>query len=423
MGLSRNERQLKAVEQEMERHSKAAQDIWAKADAEDRETTPEEKAEVEKEIKSIETLKAQKSDLEDAIEVEKKVKEVSVGIKDDDLGDKKAPVQPEAKDLGSQFVESEGFKRLQAADTSGNFSTGKIALKTTLFEGDMDAPGAGAPLVPEDQRPGILPILFERLTIAGLMATGTTNSNTVRYVVEEVADPGSIGSVDEGALKPEAALSFDEVDEPVRKIASFLPVSDEMLEDSAQIRSYINARLTLFVQQEEENQLLNSTGAGSDIDGLLNRVPGGNQAIVSDADAANDADHIYAALTVVRTGSFLEPDAIVVNPADWADIRLLKDGSENYIGGSPFSNTGSEPNESLWGKRVVVTAAIEEGTALVGAFSTAAQVFRRGGLTVEASNSHADYFRRNLTAIRAEERLALAVYRPAAFATADVSGS
>ena len=39
---------------------------------------------------------------------------------------------------------------------------------------------------------------------------------------------------------------------------------------------------------------------------------------------------------------------------------------------------------------------------------------------VEASNSHSDYFQRNLTAIRAETRLALAVYRPEAFATADI---
>jgi HK97 family phage major capsid protein len=55
------------------------------------------------------------------------------------------------------------------------------------------------------------------------------------------------------------------------------------------------------------------------------------------------------------------------------------------------------------------------GTALVGAFKTAAQIFRKGGVRVEASNSHADFFVKNLVAIRAEERLALAVYRPAAF--------
>jgi hypothetical protein len=34
---------------------------------------------------------------------------------------------------------------------------------------------------------------------------------------------------------------------------------------------------------------------------------------------------------------------------------------------------------------------------------------------VSASNSHSDFFKKNLTAIRAEERVALTVYRPEAF--------
>jgi len=54
-------------------------------------------------------------------------------------------------------------------------------------------------------------------------------------------------------------------------------------------------------------------------------------------------------------------------------------------------------------------------TVLVGSFQQASQFFRRGGLRVEASNSHQDFFIKNLTAIRAEERGALAVYREGAF--------
>lgn len=433
---SRNERELQATEQRMQELSKQAQDIWAKADTEDRETSDEEKTEVEKLLKNIETLKGKKADLEDAVRVEGEVKAISKSIPvendeededDDETGTRqrtgKKSQDLEVKSIGDQFTDSEGYKRLQSAGIQGSsFSTGKIALKATLFEGSLGSPLAGTTLVPEDRRPGIQQILFERLTVAALLAPGQTTSNVVRYVVETVADAGSIGPVAEGAVKPEAELEFDETDEPVRKIATFLPISDEMLEDAAQIRSYINARLSLFVQQEEENQLLNGDGTGININGLLNRVPVGNSGILSDAQAANDADHIFAALTVARR-SFLEPDGIIVNPDDWATLRLLKDQNDNYIGGSPFSNGAGEPTETLWNKRVIVTEAMAAGAALVGSFRMAAQVFRRSGLTVEASNSHADYFKRNLTAIRAEERLALAVYRPAAFATADVSGS
>jgi HK97 family phage major capsid protein len=72
---------------------------------------------------------------------------------------------------------------------------------------------------------------------------------------------------------------------------------------------------------------------------------------------------------------------------------------------------------SYWGVPVVVSTAVGAGTALVGAFREAARIYRRGGLTVEASNAHRDYFQKNLVALRAEERLASAIYRPSAFTT------
>ena len=52
---------------------------------------------------------------------------------------------------------------------------------------------------------------------------------------------------------------------------------------------------------------------------------------------------------------------------------------------------------------------------LVRAFHAPAQVFRKGGIRVDATNSHLDYFTKNLVAIRAELREALIVPRPQCF--------
>jgi HK97 family phage major capsid protein len=162
-------------------------------------------------------------------------------------------------------------------------------------------------------------------------------------------------------------------------------------------------------------------GAGGDnLLGLYPQVPDDHKYVVSDADSPSAADHIYEAITVVRVDSFLEPDTIIIHPIDWADLRLLKDQNDNYIGGSPFSNTGSNPGESLWGLRVVVTQSAIPGSALVAAFATATQIFRRGGLSVEASSSHDTFFVENKTAIRAELRLGLHVSRAAGLALADL---
>jgi hypothetical protein len=65
----------------------------------------------------------------------------------------------------------------------------------------------------------------------------------------------------------------------------------------------------------------------------------------------------------------------------------------------------------LAGRRL---AAIGAGTALVGN-SQSAQVWNRGGMQVEATNSHASNFTLNLSVIRAERRLGLCVYRSNGF--------
>jgi HK97 family phage major capsid protein len=423
--VNRHQRRLHGIVEAQKEHVHAYKAIWKRADDENREPSEEERLEVEAHMKSIEDLNGEKAEVEATLQTLKRVDDLGreIGIEDDG-GNTNSPA-PRAKTLGDQFINSTGYKNQREKGFSGNWKTGQIELqtKTTLTEGDNPfleggTAGDGGHLVPLDQRPGILPILFERLTVADLFASGTTDSNAINYVQETVAT-NAAGRVAEGAAKPEAALAFDNVQEAVKKLAVFLPVSDEMLDDAPALRSYINSRLTLFVRQEEEEQLLHGAG-GSNFLGLLPRIPAANRYVTSSATSPNAADHIYEALTVARR-SFLEPDGIIVHPDDWADLRLLKDGNDNYIGGSPFSNTGNgEPGDRLWGKRVVVTTAMFQGAAVVGAFGAAGQVFRRTGLAVEASNSHSDYFVKNLTAIRAEERLALAVYRPASFAIADI---
>lgn len=324
----------------------------------------------------------------------------------------KSTEEPETKSkvagsLGKQFVESAQYKGLRDRGLQGgSWSTGAIPMEyKTLLD---TSSGSGGTLIQPDVSPGILPLLFQRLTVADLMPSGNTDSNTVRYLKETTAT-NAADTVAEGAAKPESAFVFDDIDESVRKIATFLPVTDEMLEDYSQIMSYLDGRLRLFIQITEEDQLLNGSITPPDIVGILNRTNVQSQAKGTDTDV----DAIFKAMTKVRN-QFVEPDGLVINPADWQDVRLLKDANDQYYGGGPF---GPQYGENLWGMRVVVTTAIAAGTALVGAFRTAAQIFRKSGITVEASNGYSDYFVKNKTAIRAEERLALAVYRPAAFCT------
>ncbi len=267
--------------------------------------------------------------------------------------------------------------------------------------------------------PGVPGILDQQpLMIADLFAQGTTNSLTVRYIQED-SFTNAATAVAEGAAKPESTLNVSEVDATVRKIAVWTKVTDEMLADFDQISSYINARLAYMVQGLEDNHLLNGTGNTNQIKGILQFT--GIQTV---SGAANPLDGVLKAISYVRGANgagFGEPDAIIMNPKDWMNAKLTKDQNLQYYGGGPFSGiygAGMYSNVyNMWGLPCVVTTAIAQGTALVGAFRAGAQIFRRKGLTIESTNSNEDDFKLNLVMIRAEERLALACYQPNKFCT------
>lgn len=399
------------LERERDQKLKAARAITDKAEAEGRSLAKEEEDEVKAIIDEVRKIKAQIGDIDknqsitDAIEAE--------------FGPINEPAEQvkSARTIGEAFVNSDRYKGLlDRGLKGGKWTTGPIDLpfhgaKATLLEsGNTNMIGALT-----DVQPGIDSIRFERLTIADLLGSATTTSASVTVLQETVAT-NAAGAVTEGADKPESTIAFDIVTEQVRKIATFLPVSDEMLEDVAQIRTYLDGRLRLFVQQEEEAQLLGGNGTPPNLSGLLDRAIQTSTAVALDNTAI---DAIYQAITLIRTNALFEADGIVMNPLDWAKVRLQKDSNEQYYGGGPFTgaygNAGGMAPNNLWGLPVVVTAAMTQGSALVGAFQAGATVWRRSGLTVEASNSHDDFFQKNLTAIRAEERLALSVLRPQAF--------
>jgi len=310
------------------------------------------------------------------------------------------------KSLGERFTEDRAYKSFNAH--GGN--------QTTVFSAD-DMLGiavktvfgtTGSTLTEYDRQPGIILLGTQRLTIADLLAQGETTMNTIRYV-QETSFTNAATSVAEGATKPEAAFATNEQDAPVRKIAVVAKVTDEMFADFPVIRDYIDNRLRLMIGLREEAQLLNGNGTAPNIRGILSVAGILTQARGNDPGP----DAVYKGIVKVQTTGFFDPDAVVLNTIDWQNIRLLKTADGIYIWGSPADTAPSR----LWGLNVVFTTAMVQGTGLVGAFKLGAQIFRRQGVTMETTNSNVDDFVNNLIAIRVEERLALAVYRPTAFAT------
>jgi HK97 family phage major capsid protein len=296
--------------------------------------------------------------------------------------------------LGQDQLES--FGRKSWAKFRGEL--GELAIKTLITSADL------TPL--EDRRPGIVPSAQEERTVADLMLAGTTTAQKVTYF-EETTFTNSAAETEEGTAKPESALDFTLREDNVRKIATWVPVTDEMMEDVPTFESYLRARLAFMVRQREELQLLRGNGSGQNILGLYNRT--GVQTVTG--YGSSTIDSILRAIVEIQKDAFVEPTAMVIHPLDWFDVRTSKDTTGNYLLGPA---TQDPDTARPWGLQVRVTTNALENTALVGAFNQA-QVFRRSGIAVAISTENEDYFIYNKLAVRAEERLALAVYRPAAF--------
>jgi HK97 family phage major capsid protein len=264
---------------------------------------------------------------------------------------------------------------------------------------------------PQARRQAPVDMALEERTVGDLMMQGTTDSTTIEYY-EETTVTNNAAAVAEGATKPESALAWTLRTETVRDIAHWIPATRQALRDVSFLESQIRGRLTFGVQRAEEAELLSGSGVAPHLTGLLNRS--GIQTQAKGADPVPDA--IFKAMQKVRGAAgagFAEPTAVVLHPNDWTDIRLLRTADGIYIWGSP-SDAGPE---RIWSKEVRQTTGITEGTGLTGAFRPFAEVVRREGITIEVSTEHSTYFIENKVAIRAEEALTLAVYRPSAFAT------
>jgi HK97 family phage major capsid protein len=324
---------------------------------------------------------------------------------------------------GDRFVASQGWKSISDPASRGQqWSTGAIEVGFQTKAGTVleSGQGAGFTVTPEVV-PGVVSKLFEQIGVADLFAQGQTTAASIRYITEGTATSGAAG-VAEGGTKPASDLAYSTVDEAVKKIATVLTVSDELLEDAVSIQSYLNSRLNLFTTIEEERQLLRGAGT-NELVGIFGRS-GINQYTKLAAD--DNAVGLLKVLNGTRGSAFVEPDAIIMHPTNWLSTRLLRDGAGGTIGqfygGGPFSAAygGQSPMagafvDTLWNKPVVLSTVVGVGTALVGSFGQAAQIMRRGGRTVEASNQHASYFQQNLVMLRGESRAALCVYRPVAF--------
>lgn len=370
------------------------------------DTSRELKGWMEKANNEIESVKKLDSETKSALD--------KLSTKAAELTDKCLDLERRISDAGSTegksetagelLTKSEAFQAMAA----GRSKFARVELKTAI----VNATGQNQPLVADMRVPGIINNPNRVLTIRDLMPVGRTASNLVQFTKENVYTNNAAAQYSspnrENVTKPESGITFTLANAAVVTLAHFIPVSRQVLDDAPQLESYVNGRLLYGLKLEEEDQLLNGAGTSGSLSGLL--ASGNNTAYNRSATGDTRIDTLRKAITQAALSEYMA-DAIIINPEDWEAIELTKASDGQYIMANPMALAGPQ----LWGKRVVATNSIAEGTFLVGAFTMGAQVWDRMDAAVQISYEDGDNFKKNMATLLAEERLALTVYRPAAF--------
>lgn len=303
-----------------------------------------------------------------------------------------------------------GGSRLMARETRGLVYTGSFP--------------TGA--VERDRIPGILDQQFARPTVRDAFGSTPTTSNLIAFVrhllgsdtnaAAWVAEP----SVHDGStgLKPQSTLVFDGDEAPVREVANWIPISENIADDLPGLESMINNVLLSFNAQEEDDALINGDGIAPNLKGLL--AQSGIQVAdsayfaanaVQDAGSSNeDYNRILAASELVRLVGLANASFVFVNPVGFQYLLTVTDDNRNYFGGGPFV-VGALPR--IWGIPIIVTDKLEDDQFIVGD-GRMAEVRDRMQGTIDVGWIN-DQFVRDMKTIRAKQRLAFPVIRPGAF--------
>ena len=425
------------LKERAEAESKTAREVAQKAADAGREMTDDERHTYDTAMKALhdvlDGIKAVKAD--EAIIARAKEFADSVGVSE------KSELRARAKSLGLTVVDSPEFKTMLSAFPDGRVpsksrvQSSPIQVKS-LFTG-ASSTSAGAFVV--NERTDIVEMLGRRpLTIRSLVSNRRTTSDTVEFVQETshtnnaaivaeatssaaptlpaldgdaLAAGASLVNATGGGYKPEGAWAFQVATAVVKTIAEWVPVTKRALADVAQLEGLINDELRADILEEEEDQILNGSGSGENFYGINN-----TSGIQTQAWATDLFTTIRKGVTKCRTVGRVNPTALVLNPADAERIDLAQDGENRYYYGGPQAIG----QRTIWGVPVVESEAQASGTGLLGDFSKAV-LWDREQTTVTMTDSHADFFIRNLVAILAEERLAFGVVRPTAFVSLDLT--
>ena len=327
---------------------------------------------------------------------------------------KKAAAGAEPKSFKGSLL-----KALKEGAVEGLVKGDSNAARFEIKAGDMTMANSYTGVVAAEQV--ISDIKFDpsrRVHIRQLIPNGSTDAQTIRYPKESAYDNGAATAA-QGATLGQSDFDLTASSVNMEKLGTFMRITDEMLNDTPQLLSYLSARVPEKILSLEDAQILNGDGLSPNLDGLFtNGAAFAAGGFAAGIESANEYDVLVVALNQLALANY-SADTILVNPTDLHKIALLKNTANDYLRQQIYS--GLQP--SIMGVPVTASTAVSAGSFLVGNLAVATQLWIRENLAIEFSREDSTNFRDGFVTVKASERVALTNYLPNAivqgsFATA-----
>ena len=314
--------------------------------------------------------------------------------------------------FGDALNKSESYKAMKEGNrNNAGFEVKADVLISSDFSGatsERDATGV-------TRVDGIKRDPANKANMMQIIPVGSTDSNVVRFVKESAyTDNG--GAVAEGSAPSDSEFELTAEDAVVQKITAVMTISQEMLDDTPALSSYLSQRIPAKLNATIDDQLIGGSGTSPNLKGLLNGgtafVTGASGAFYQSIDNAQELDVVYVALNQLALQNY-SANAIVLNPTDFHKMALLKDTTNEYLRGN--SIVGADGFLRINGVPVYMNNELSAGSFIVGDFAQGSQVWQREGLRVDFGYEDGNNFSSYLVSVRGIARLAHSIYLPNAF--------
>lgn len=320
------------------------------------------------------------------------------------------------KSIGEKFTESANYKAFSANTRDVRGARHIVSTKNDSPTVSTVSPAINRNTIAAPyQLAGIWGAPEQQLIVENLIPHIPVSSSAVEYL-KHTGFTNNAGVVAEGAAKAESTFEFDLATANVVTIAHWTKITEQLAADAPAVTAYINAKMMYGLQLKVDNQIISGTGTSTQLGGFLKS---GNHTDYTSAvtipTGANLMDFALLIKTKLDTLGY-PPKVLLLNPADWAGLALLKDTQKRYLLGGPAGVT----TKSLWGLPVETTASVPSGKYVMADFALGSTIYDRQEVALEIDRE-GDDFRKNLLTIRVERRLGLGVEDAAAIAGGDWS--